>query len=948
MNEAISLVRAFYASRRTTLSPTDLRSIGPTCTALEAFNPKRALLLSDQLLKRSPANPSALATEFNQALKALAHCLTATQPVPESVKNDIVKVVQTAKSANNGAALDDADVIMLLTWALRYIDQTEEALGLMAQAVQSNPDNEELAMDAFIQYLRVNDQKAAQQISMKMAKQFKVDRYMWWSILTTILLLRDLTHPQASLLLSLAERQLVAHYTTGRKEPATAYETADEFHLITRLLELRAQYAAAAATATVASSATPSTSTLVLPSLPTSPDQPRTAARALLDHLASSEADKRCAENLGFELWRREIELEYGSVQGGEWKRLWDRLALGLKQNGDTNWHTMLYLIRAACAMAAATATASRPNEDGIALLQETRSLLRELATDSPKAQVERGYLLGVLELARELRERRWPEVDKLTELVGEYFERFGTKACCFDDLRPYIDIFSPEELQDLGALLKTATQTGLGDVRITTKAINAHKLLRRYSPQATAEEEHQNALDFTKLYFDALPLGKDLPPTELQPADDFALLAGQAWVSAFEQLAQTGTRHYLEHALALFDHVLLKSKYKYQIRILAINLLRLLGAPPLSVAHYRVFGVKNVQFDTLSHLMVARGSTFVITGSKEAGVFGETVSAMGWHSSGQTEAREMVVRAFTNEAYQKVEDFFEFKQHLQLSLQQSLITVEALRMSLLKGTMDATEPELSARRLDQMVATAPGSFADHRDFKTLPNYQSRASSPIWEQSHLGQQLNDDWLRAMALTYSRLLHPASSPQMSMSAPPSFTEDESWLFDFSAKARGALLSSLDEAPEADKALLDHFQDRAEKFSARADDEAALPWQVLQSATISLEAFLLLEIGIERRAEEMAQARGPDQAKQAKRMRTLRNSVRDLVKPIGPKVTAYGKRIPKERSKVVASLSDLSRFEQFDENRLTNFATVLIDSRRSVTDALGAAYHRRTAK
>lgn len=171
-------------------------------------------------------------------------------------------------------------------------------------------------------------------MSMKMAKQFKVDRYMWWSVLTTILLLRDLAHPQASLLLSLAERQLVAHYTTSRKEPATGYETANEFHLITRLLELRAQYAAAAATG--AASATPTTSTLILPSLPASPDQPRTAARALLDHLASREADKRCAENLGFELWRREIELEYGSAtpEGGEWKRLWDRLALGLKQNG--------------------------------------------------------------------------------------------------------------------------------------------------------------------------------------------------------------------------------------------------------------------------------------------------------------------------------------------------------------------------------------------------------------------------------------------------------------------------------------------------------------------------------------------------------------------------------------------------------------------------------------
>lgn len=51
--------------------------------------------------------------------------MTAAQPVPESVKNDIVKVVRTAQSANNGAALDDADVIMLLTWALRYIDQSE-------------------------------------------------------------------------------------------------------------------------------------------------------------------------------------------------------------------------------------------------------------------------------------------------------------------------------------------------------------------------------------------------------------------------------------------------------------------------------------------------------------------------------------------------------------------------------------------------------------------------------------------------------------------------------------------------------------------------------------------------------------------------------------------------------------------------------------------------------
>lgn len=90
MAEATSLVRAFYASRRNLLSPADLRSIGPICSqshtalyslqaytradrrtiaialpaAIEAHNPKRALLLCDQLLKRTPAFPSALVRIF--------------------------------------------------------------------------------------------------------------------------------------------------------------------------------------------------------------------------------------------------------------------------------------------------------------------------------------------------------------------------------------------------------------------------------------------------------------------------------------------------------------------------------------------------------------------------------------------------------------------------------------------------------------------------------------------------------------------------------------------------------------------------------------------------------------------------------------------------------------------------------------------------------------------
>lgn len=73
----------------------------------------------------------------------------------------------------------------------------------------------------------------------------------------------------------------------------------------------------------------------------------------------------------------------------------------------------MLYLIRSAVAIADASAPSeppSPPSAEGAELLERTRTLLRGLATDSSKAKVERGYLLGVLEVAREIRSRQWPE----------------------------------------------------------------------------------------------------------------------------------------------------------------------------------------------------------------------------------------------------------------------------------------------------------------------------------------------------------------------------------------------------------------------------------------------------------------------------------------------------------------------------------------------------------
>lgn len=86
----------------------------------------------------------------------------------------------------------------------------------------------------------------------------------------------------------------------------------------------------------------------------------------------------------------------------------------------DSNWHTMLYLIR--CAFAVASGSSSSfygeksveselsPSEEGKLLISESRELFRTFADDGEKGRKERGYLLGLLEIARESRTRSWVE----------------------------------------------------------------------------------------------------------------------------------------------------------------------------------------------------------------------------------------------------------------------------------------------------------------------------------------------------------------------------------------------------------------------------------------------------------------------------------------------------------------------------------------------------------
>lgn len=81
----------------------------------------------------------------------------------------------------------------------------------------------------------------------------------------------------------------------------------------------------------------------------------------------------------------------------------------------------MLYFIRCCIAIAAGSSTeildsndtkksSELPSEEGRILLDSARKVFRDLADDGAKGKKERGYLLGLLEIARESRRRNWDE----------------------------------------------------------------------------------------------------------------------------------------------------------------------------------------------------------------------------------------------------------------------------------------------------------------------------------------------------------------------------------------------------------------------------------------------------------------------------------------------------------------------------------------------------------
>ena len=300
--------------------------------------------------------------------------------------------------------------------------------------------------------------------------------------------------------------------------------------------------------------------------------------------------------------------------------------------------------------------------------------------------------------------------------LVEDYFERFGTKRCAFEDLHSTLLGLKHEEREAAGSTwLATAASAS---VPVETEAhlaryINAHKLRRTLRQVGTEEDEVAASKEYMHAYTRSLPVGKDLPKTEMQPGDELAFLAAEALVVAWWLSPERGALHYLVDAASILAQALERSPKGYILRLLLIRVLLKLGSWSLALDHFHELGIRSVQQDSMGHWIFERASTFA---SAASAVNYEVPEAMkmldGVYKENDEETQRFIYRSFVFGNYSKAEELADFHRCLRNSLFQRQMELEAI-------LCDRDDAEMRARAL----LTLCDDLRDQRDFTLLPSY---------------------------------------------------------------------------------------------------------------------------------------------------------------------------------------------------------------------------------
>uniref|UniRef100_A0A0B7AIK1 Uncharacterized protein n=1 Tax=Arion vulgaris TaxID=1028688 RepID=A0A0B7AIK1_9EUPU len=328
-------------------------------------------------------------------------------------------------------------------------------------------------------------------------------------------------------------------------------------------------------------------------------------------------------------------------------------------------------------------------------------AFLKEKISEMEGGVLLRGPYLAQIEFWKQLNTRRsglTSSVGNALKLLQDYFDRFGHKSCCYGDMKLYTDLLSEQELDELLAHMKTTTgleETSDGtiqyaqDIHQLTRHLVYLQLERTSSRQTIFSVEQALTLSTQLLlrYRDALRFGKELLKTDLQYSDDYLLLAVHLLLDVWQK---TGDDVHIWRAIVHLELGMRESSSNYQMKLLLIRLYCIKGVFGPCPALYDGIEIKHIMNDTLGYIV----SNHVI----RLGHFMEASTMYGamvrFFLLNQREASEHLMSSYKFGSFGRIQEFVEFQNRLNNSIQFHHATTEKLLLDLIMQTdsHDSTE----------------------------------------------------------------------------------------------------------------------------------------------------------------------------------------------------------------------------------------------------------------
>ncbi|MCO5585377.1 hypothetical protein L7F22_039310 [Adiantum nelumboides] len=737
----------------------------------------------------------------------LASSLKSIALYRQGKKKEASKVVD--KLIDLPANALNSSILAPLCMTLQSLGRDQDEADLLEKYSKAQPGSIEWSKKACTSFIRTQQWQKVQQTALKIHKTVSTkkgadDLYFWWSMQAYCLIADDSSLMGHALALPLAHRMI-----TKQLETTPLGSNSDEaLYLSARIMQKEGEK----------------------------------AWQEALTLLNENETGKSlCAKSLSLQALRNELR-----QSTGQWNVI-NTEAIKSLDDGIRNWQAVEAAVESALAMAEKT---SKP-----ASIRFVEEKFLKLARQDKRDRTTRLAPLYLLKQTIEKQQQSALQSVNFVQLFTSYFDDFKGKGCAYEDLEVYLPLASEQEKETLLQKLdeeetKLQSDKPMLSLDELYAILNIAKLKRAMQDVITidAASEEALALIYANLYARSLPMSKDLPKTEMQPGDDFALLTVQALINASSirrRRGEKGWQDFLFLASTLLKEGLKHSPKAYKLRILQVRLLLQFGSIDQARKQFDCLGIKAVQYDTLGWILAHRyaHSTLLLPPSSEEErqwLINMRQMRNVWQE-GRTQVPEMVCRAMEHGTFSRVEELILFGKKLTGSIARWLHTIEAARLELMNINSGIDEVIIKNEIQEAQQKVLAKKIYDQRDKSVVLNLLPPKEDDIIVQTEItstASEPNEAFVRAMlsALSQTNLSSKKDGEEKSKL---DLNYDESGI-SADEKDLVSIAKSLKDQKSSEE-VLQHFKDIIRRISVPNQ----LPSSTLHSACIAFEALRLIQ-------------------------------------------------------------------------------------------------------